>query len=127
MQNDCLLVYVGPTDQVGGPQSQAPFGSVAVAPPVMAAPQPAVIDPNWPTYLANLHAPAPPDSQGPPQNIFSKFLHASLPGKAKADKYGDDKDFSEYPEECRIPGCGKPVYIDDLGDPTEYCSMRHRE
>jgi hypothetical protein len=96
--------------------------------PVVAALQQTVIDPNWPTYLAKPQAPAPPDNQGPQQTIFSKLLHAGLPGKAKVDKYNaDEQDFSDYPEECRIPGCGQPVYIDDLGDPTEYCSVRHRE
>lgn len=30
--------------------------------------------------------------------------------------------------ECLIPGCGKPVHVDEKGvKASEYCSMRHRE
>jgi hypothetical protein len=31
-----------------------------------------------------------------------------------------------YEDECRIPGCGHPVFIDEDGA-SEYCSVRHRE
>jgi hypothetical protein len=33
---------------------------------------------------------------------------------------------SQSRQECRIPGCNQPVYVDNDG-PSEYCSMRHRE
>jgi len=70
-----------------------------------------------PTYtspVAHGYVHVPPANQLPLQNGYGGVVGVPDP--------------TEYPEElCRLPGCGQLVHVDEDGEPSAYCSMRHCE
>jgi len=98
--------------------------------PPVTGPQPLTTVPNFPTNTlptAHGYVIVPPANQVPSLNTtIAKHLPNSLGGGNATQIYGNQANASGYPDECRIPDCGQPVYIDQDG-PSGYCSMRHRE
>lgn len=70
------------------------------------------------------------------QSVKQAFASVSQtqPPPSKAPPYIQTNSRAQYPQapgvapDCLIPGCGKPVHVDENGLPaSDYCSQRHRE
>jgi hypothetical protein len=117
-----------PAKQARGPHGQASYPSVT--PQTMNVLQPsgqmAHSNPLTASYVM-----VPPANQIPLQGPAGRNTHhGNVQGKPVFDDDDDDDDdLDDYPPEgyCRIPGCEQTVHVDADGEPSDYCSLRHRE
>jgi hypothetical protein len=95
-------------------------GGGGAQPPVVLGPSPLANQPVGPQgYVV-----VPPASQIPITNGHPAYNNPKL---APPNASGKQTSAVAYADECRIPGCGHPVFVDEDGNNSEYCSLKHRE
>jgi len=103
--------------------------STTQAPPASLQPPPLPL-PQAPVILKAPNSTLPPV----PTNTLNSVLQHTKQAFSAASQPPQPPSKSQYgqalgdPPACLIPGCGKPVHVDENGMPaSDYCSQRHRE
>ncbi|KIM80427.1 hypothetical protein PILCRDRAFT_822558 [Piloderma croceum F 1598] len=125
----------------GSSKNLPPKPYVAQAPPAPLYPSPLPL-PSAPLGTKYTNPNIPPDPANAVTSTVLQTVQRVFSGGSqqqtlppKAQPFGQANGRGQYgqapvgpPHDCLIPGCGKPVHVDENGIPaSDYCSQRHRE